>query len=108
MASFHAQPAGCRDLRAPPDRKAYGGPVGPQGAQGPAGLLASPNGFEGLPGQSPNGPGTTEAVVDRAYGSHPGTTTPGSGYNGMGSRVSAPTTSSQMTRARRRPMLPRS
>ena len=59
------------------------GPAGAQGAQGPAGLLPLPNEFEGLPCQSPDGPGTTEAVVDRSYGSHPGTTT-GSGYNGMG------------------------
>ena len=59
------------------------GQAGAQGAQGAAGLLTSPNELEGLPCQSPDGPGTTEAVVDRAYGSHPGTTT-GSGYNGMG------------------------
>lgn len=62
------------------------GPPGSQGVQGPpgpAGLLASPNELEGLPCQSPNGPGTTEAVVDHDYGSHPGATT-GSGYNGIG------------------------
>ena len=47
------------------------GPAGAQGAQGPAGLLTSPNELEGLPCQSPNGPGTTEAVVDHAFGSHP-------------------------------------
>jgi hypothetical protein len=67
-------PAGPRGLR---------GPAGPQGVQGPAGLLASPNELEGLPCQSPNGPGTTEAVVDIDHGSHPGVTT-GSGYNGIG------------------------
>jgi hypothetical protein len=59
------------------------GPPGLQGNQGPAGLLASPNQLEGLPCQSPDGPGTTEAVVDRDYGSHPGATT-GSGNNGIG------------------------
>jgi hypothetical protein len=59
------------------------GPRGSQGAQGPAGLLASPNELEGLPCQSPNGPGTTEAVVDNDFGSHPGATT-GNGNNGIG------------------------
>jgi hypothetical protein len=59
------------------------GPAGPQGAQGPAGLLTSPNELEGLPCQSPNGPGTTEAGVDNEWGSHPGATT-GNGYNGIG------------------------
>ena len=42
-----------------------------------------PQELEGLPCQSPNGPGTTEAVVDHAFGSHPGATT-GNGYNGIG------------------------
>lgn len=59
------------------------GLAGAQGAQGPTGLLTSPNELEGLPCQSPNGPGTTEAVVDHEWGSHPGATT-GNGYNGMG------------------------
>jgi hypothetical protein len=59
------------------------GPAGSQGAQGPAGLLTSPNELEGLPCQSPNGPGTTEAVFDNEFGSHPGATT-GNGYNGIG------------------------
>jgi hypothetical protein len=65
------------------------GPQGPSGSQGlqgppgPAGLLASPNELEGLPCQSPNGPGTTEAVVDQDHGSHPGATS-GDGTNGIG------------------------
>lgn len=59
------------------------GPQGLKGAQGPAGLLASPNELEGLPCQSPNGPGTTEAVVDTDLGSHPGAST-GNGNNGIG------------------------
>ena len=56
------------------------GAQGPQGTQGPAGLLASPNELEGLPCQSPDGPGTTAAVVDQDFASHPGTTT-GNGTN---------------------------
>lgn len=59
------------------------GPPGPQGSQGPAGLLASPNQLEGLPCQSPDGPGTTEAVVDHDYGSHPGAAG-GNGNDGIG------------------------
>ncbi len=74
---------GVQGINGAPGAQGPQGPAGPQGAQGPPGLLASPNEFEGLPCQSPDGPGTTEAVVDRAYGSHPGITT-GSGYNGMG------------------------
>jgi hypothetical protein len=66
-----------------PGSQGVQGPPGSQVAQGPAGLLASPNELEGLPCQSPNGPGTTEAVVDHDYGSHPGATT-GNGYNGIG------------------------
>jgi hypothetical protein len=79
-------PRGARGLQGSPGpagRQGVQGPAGPQGAQGPAGLLASPNELEGLPCQSPNGPGTTEAVVDHDYGSHPGATT-GNSYNGMG------------------------
>jgi Collagen triple helix repeat (20 copies) len=70
-------------------RQGVQGPPGPPGSQGvqgppgPAGLLASPNELEGLPCQSPNGPGTTEAVVDHDSGSHPGATT-GGGINGIG------------------------
>jgi Collagen triple helix repeat (20 copies) len=56
------------------------GAQGPRGAQGPAGLLTSPNELEGLPCQSPNGPGTTAAVVDQDFASHPGATT-GNGTN---------------------------
>jgi hypothetical protein len=74
---------GAQGSPGPAGRQGAQGPAGPQGAQGPAGLIASPNEFEGLPCQSPDGPGTTEAVVDRSYGSHPGTST-GAGYNGMG------------------------
>ena len=80
-------PRGARGLQGSPGPagpQGVRGPAGPQGAQGPAGLLTSPNELEGLPCQSPNGPGTTEVVVDRDYGSHPGATTSGSGYNGMG------------------------
>jgi hypothetical protein len=75
--------------RGPQGTHGVQGPQGPPGSQGvqgppgPAGLLASPNELEGLPCQSPNGPGTTEAVVDHDYGSHPGTTT-GGGSNGIG------------------------
>jgi Collagen triple helix repeat (20 copies) len=68
---------GAQGLRGPQ------GVQGSRGAQGPAGLLASPNELEGLPCQSPNGPGTTEAVVDHDFGSHPGTTS-GNGNNGIG------------------------
>jgi hypothetical protein len=74
---------GPQGLPGPAGRQGVQGPIGLQGAQGPAGLLASPNELEGLPCQSPNGPGTTEAVVDHDYGSHPGAAT-GSGYNGIG------------------------
>ena len=76
-------PAGVRGARGPTGAQGAQGAQGAEGVQGPAGLLTSPNELEGLPCQSPDGPGTTEAVVDRAYGSHPGTTT-GSGYNGIG------------------------
>ena len=79
-------PRGARGLQGSPGPagpQGAQGPPGPQGVQGPAGLLASPNQLEGLPCQSPNGPGTTEAVVDHDYGSHPGATS-GNGYNGMG------------------------
>jgi Collagen triple helix repeat (20 copies) len=75
--------AGAQGVQGPPGPQGVQGPPGAQGAQGPAGLLASPNELEGLPCQSPNGPGTTEAVVDHDYGSHPGATT-GNGYNGIG------------------------
>jgi Collagen triple helix repeat (20 copies) len=75
--------AGPQGLQGPAGPQGLQGPRGSQGAQGPAGLLTSPNELEGLPCQSPNGPGTTEAVVDIDHGSHPGTTT-GSGYNGIG------------------------
>jgi hypothetical protein len=75
--------AGPQGLRGPAGPQGAQGARGSQGAQGPAGLLTSPNELEGLPCQSPSGPGTTEAVVDRDSGSHPGTTT-GSGYNGIG------------------------
>jgi len=79
-------PAGRQGVQGSPGpagRQGVQGPAGPQGAQGPAGLLTSPNELEGRPCQSPNGPGTTEAVVDIDHGSHPGTFT-GSGYNGIG------------------------
>ena len=75
--------AGAQGVKGPPGAQGVQGPPGAQGAQGPAGLLASPNELEGLPCQSPNGPGTTEAVVDHDYGSHPGATT-GGGINGIG------------------------
>ena len=74
--------AGAQGVQGPPGQGVQG-PPGAQGAQGPAGLLASPNELEGLPCQSPNGPGTTEVVVDHDYGSHPGATS-GNGYNGLG------------------------
>jgi hypothetical protein len=79
-------PRGARGLQGSPGpagRQGVQGPAGAQGAQGPAGLLTSPNELEGLPCQSPNGPGTTEAVFDNEFGSHPGATT-GNGYNGIG------------------------
>jgi len=75
--------AGPQGVQGPAGPQGAQGPRGSQGAQGPAGLLASPNELEGLPCQSPNGPGTTEAVVDVDHGSHPGTFA-GSGYNGIG------------------------
>jgi hypothetical protein len=75
--------AGAQGAQGPAGLQGAQGPRGPQGAQGPAGLLTSPNELEGLPCQSPNGPGTTEAVVDHDFGSHPGATT-GNGNNGIG------------------------
>ena len=74
---------GAQGSPGPAGQQGVQGPAGAQGVQGPAGLLTSPNELEGLPCQSPDGPGTTEAVVDHEWGSHPGATT-GNGYNGMG------------------------
>src|SRR5919197_2480466 len=76
-------PAGPQGAQGSAGPQGAQGPPGPQGIQGPSGLLTSPNELEGLPCQSPNGPGTTEVPVDHDYGSHPGATT-GNGYNGMG------------------------
>lgn len=88
-------PRGARGPQGSPGRlgpQGLQGPAGPQGAQGPrglqgaqgaAGLLTSPNELEGLPCQSPDGPGTTEAAVDRDLASHPGATT-GNGTNWIG------------------------
>jgi hypothetical protein len=76
-------PAGPQGVQGPAGPQGAQGPRGSQGVQGPAGLLTSPNELEGLPCQSPNGPGTTEAVVEHDFGSHPGATT-GNGNNGIG------------------------
>jgi hypothetical protein len=74
---------GAQGSPGPAGQQGVQGPPGHQGNQGPAGLLASPDQLEGLPCQGPDGPGTTEAVVDHDYGSHPGAST-GNGNDGIG------------------------
>ena len=74
---------GPRGVIGPQGVQGAAGPQGVQGVQGPPGLLASPNALEGVPCQSPSGPGTTAVVVDNEYGSHPGAST-GNGFNGVG------------------------
>lgn len=79
-------PRGARGAPGPPGAtgpRGLQGSEGPQGVQGPPGLLASPSALEGVPCQSPDGPGATAVVVDTEHGSHPGAST-GSGSNGIG------------------------
>lgn len=79
-------PRGARGVQGPPGAtglRGAQGSAGPQGVQGPPGLLASPNALEGVPCQSPAGPGVTAVVVDNEYGSRPGAST-GNGFNGIG------------------------